>query len=79
LSRALSINPIGSFRASSLRADIHRVRNGGDGTAISTHVYGTDLSRIGTSARRYYDLGRARALGSLEWTVSEWSRQLWGR
>jgi predicted metal-dependent enzyme (double-stranded beta helix superfamily) len=36
--------------------DIHRVRNAGDGTAISIHVYGTDVSRIGTSARRYYDL-----------------------
>lgn len=36
---------------------LHRVRNAGDGTAISIHVYGTDVSRIGTSAQRYYDLG----------------------
>jgi len=36
--------------------DIHRVRNTGDGTAISIHVYGTDVSRIGSSVRRYYDL-----------------------
>jgi 3-mercaptopropionate dioxygenase len=36
--------------------DIHRDRNAGDGTAISIQVYGTDVSRIGTSARRYYDL-----------------------
>jgi hypothetical protein len=36
--------------------DIHRVRNAGERTAISIHVYGTDVSRIGTSARRYYDL-----------------------
>jgi len=36
--------------------DIHRVRNAGDGTAISIHVCGTDVSRICTSARRYYDL-----------------------
>ena len=35
--------------------DIHRVRNVGDGTAISIHVYGTDVSRIGSSVRRYYD------------------------
>jgi 3-mercaptopropionate dioxygenase len=35
--------------------DIHRVRNAGDGTAISIHVYGTDVSRIGSSVRRYYD------------------------
>ena len=36
--------------------DIHRVGNPGDGTAISIHVYGTDLSRIGSSLLRYYDL-----------------------
>jgi predicted metal-dependent enzyme (double-stranded beta helix superfamily) len=36
--------------------DIHRVRNVGDGTAISIHIYGTDVSRVGSSVRRYYDL-----------------------
>jgi predicted metal-dependent enzyme (double-stranded beta helix superfamily) len=36
--------------------DIHRVRNVGDCTAISIHVYGTDVSRVGSSVRRYYDL-----------------------
>jgi 3-mercaptopropionate dioxygenase len=35
--------------------DIHRVRNVGDGTAISIHIYGTDVSRIGSSVRRYYE------------------------
>jgi predicted metal-dependent enzyme (double-stranded beta helix superfamily) len=35
--------------------DIHRVRNVGDQTAISLHIYGTDVSRIGSSVRRYYD------------------------
>ena len=35
--------------------DIHRVHNTGDETAISIHVYGTDVTRIGSSARRYYD------------------------
>ena len=35
--------------------DIHRVRNVGDSTAISIHIYGTDVSRIGSSVRRYYD------------------------
>ena len=34
---------------------IHRVRNVGDRTAISFHVYGTDVARIGSSVRRYYD------------------------
>ncbi len=36
--------------------DIHRVRNTGDVTAISIHVYGTDISRVGSSVRRIYDL-----------------------
>jgi predicted metal-dependent enzyme (double-stranded beta helix superfamily) len=36
--------------------DIHRVRNVSDSTAISLHIYGTDLNRIGSSARRFYDL-----------------------
>ena len=35
--------------------DIHRVRNTSETTAISIHVYGTDITRIGSSARRYYD------------------------
>ena len=35
--------------------DIHRVHNRTDTTAISIHVYGTDVTRIGSSARRYYD------------------------
>ena len=35
--------------------DIHRVFNAGETTAISIHVYGTDLTRLGSSARRYYD------------------------
>jgi predicted metal-dependent enzyme (double-stranded beta helix superfamily) len=36
--------------------DIHRVINPGEETAISLHIYGTDLSRVGSSVRRYYDL-----------------------
>lgn len=34
--------------------DIHRVRNPTTTTAISIHIYGTDITRIGSSARRYY-------------------------
>ena len=33
----------------------YRVHNTGDETAISIHVYGTDVTRIGSSVRRYYD------------------------
>jgi 3-mercaptopropionate dioxygenase len=36
--------------------DIHRVRNPDRHTAISIHIYGTDLSRVGSSVRRRYDL-----------------------
>ncbi len=36
--------------------DIHRVRNTGDAKAISIHVYGADISRLGSSIRRRYDL-----------------------
>ena len=35
--------------------DIHRIRNVGDETAISLHIYGTDISRVGSSARRFYN------------------------
>jgi 3-mercaptopropionate dioxygenase len=35
--------------------DLHRVRNVGNTVAISLHVYGADLSRSGSSVRRYYD------------------------
>lgn len=34
--------------------DIHRVRNTGDGVAISLHVYGTDISRAGSSVLNVY-------------------------
>lgn len=36
--------------------DIHRLVNLGERPAISLHVYGTDVSRIGSSVRRIYDL-----------------------
>jgi predicted metal-dependent enzyme (double-stranded beta helix superfamily) len=39
-----------------LPGDIHRVRNSGDSVAISMHVYGTDISRLGNSIRREYTL-----------------------
>lgn len=34
--------------------DIHRICNTGTRTAISLHIYGTDITRTGSSARRYY-------------------------
>jgi hypothetical protein len=32
------------------------VRNRGTGIAISLHVYGADIARLGSSVRRTYDL-----------------------
>jgi predicted metal-dependent enzyme (double-stranded beta helix superfamily) len=36
--------------------DIHRVRNIGHEVAVSLHVYGADITRLGSSVRRTYDL-----------------------
>jgi 3-mercaptopropionate dioxygenase len=51
-----STNRAGEVNGFAPPGDIHRVRNVGDDTAISIHVYGTDVSRIGSSVRRYYDM-----------------------
>ena len=50
------LNRTGEVSGFAPPGDIHRVRNAGDLTAISIHIYGTDVSRIGSSVRRYYDL-----------------------
>ncbi len=50
-----STNRTGNVNGFAPPGDIHRVRNVGDDTAISIHVYGTDVSRIGSSVRCYYD------------------------
>ena len=50
-----STNGTGEVSGLAPPGDIHRVRNAGDDTAISIHIYGTDVSRIGSSVRRYYD------------------------
>jgi 3-mercaptopropionate dioxygenase len=50
------VNRTGDVSGFAPPGDIHRVRNGGDVTAISIHIYGTDVSRVGSSVRRYYDL-----------------------
>ncbi|MFC0530274.1 cysteine dioxygenase family protein [Phytohabitans kaempferiae] len=55
-------NPSGSVCGFAPPGDIHRVRNVGTGTAVSIHVYGADISRVGTSIRRRYDLPAVPAL-----------------
>jgi predicted metal-dependent enzyme (double-stranded beta helix superfamily) len=48
-------NRVGEVSGFAPPGDIHRVHNVGDTTAISIHVYGTDITRVGSSVRRYYD------------------------
>jgi 3-mercaptopropionate dioxygenase len=49
-------NPVGTVAGFAPPGDIHRVRNAGDGIAVSMHVYGADLRAVGSSIRRVYDL-----------------------
>jgi len=50
-----SDNKTGEVSGFAPPGDIHRVHNTTDGTAISIHIYGTDVTRVGSSVRRYYD------------------------
>ena len=49
-------NTIGQVSGFAPPGDIHRVRNTGDTVAISMHIYGADISRLGNSIRREYAL-----------------------
>jgi predicted metal-dependent enzyme (double-stranded beta helix superfamily) len=49
-------NPVGTVSGFAPPGDVHRVTNIGDTVAVSMHVYGTDVTRIGSSVRRVYDL-----------------------
>jgi 3-mercaptopropionate dioxygenase len=49
-------NEVGAVSGFAPPGDIHRVRNDGSGVAVSMHVYGTDISRVGSSIRREYTL-----------------------
>ena len=53
---ARNVNTAGSVSGFAPPGDIHRVRNTGDTVAISMHVYGADISRLGNSIRREYAL-----------------------
>ncbi len=53
---ARNASPAGTVSGFAPPGDIHRVTNIGDGVAVSMHVYGTDLTRVGSSVRRVYDL-----------------------
>lgn len=49
-------NPTRSVATLLPPGDIHHVANGGDGLAVSLHVYGADISVLGSSIRRRYTL-----------------------
>jgi 3-mercaptopropionate dioxygenase len=49
-------SPAGTVSGFAPPGDIHQVRNNGAGVAVSMHVYGTDITRVGSSVRRVYDL-----------------------
>jgi predicted metal-dependent enzyme (double-stranded beta helix superfamily) len=50
-----SDNQVGDVSGFAPPGDIHRVHNTAETTAISIHIYGTDVTRVGSSVRRYYD------------------------
>ena len=54
--RARNENKAGDVSAFAPPGDIHRITNPSTGVVIQLHVYGTDISRLGTSIRRVYDL-----------------------
>jgi len=56
LEAGINVNEVGDVSGFAPPGDIHRVRNVGDRTAISIHVYGTDVLRVGSSVRRRYEL-----------------------
>jgi predicted metal-dependent enzyme (double-stranded beta helix superfamily) len=50
-----SDNQTGDVSGFAPPGDIHRVHNTSDETAISIHIYGTDVTATGSSVRRFYD------------------------
>ena len=50
-----TVNEVGSVCALVPPGDIHRVKNSGEGTAVSLHVYGADVQARGASILRCYE------------------------
>ncbi|WP_260610851.1 cysteine dioxygenase family protein [Streptomyces sp. WAC06614] len=48
------VNGLGDVAGFAPPGDIHKVRNSCGTTAISIHVYGADVTRLGSSIRRIY-------------------------
>jgi predicted metal-dependent enzyme (double-stranded beta helix superfamily) len=52
--RGERVNPAGTAVGFAPPGDIHLVSNTGRSAVVSVHVYGADISRLGTSVRRRY-------------------------
>ncbi|MFE9065970.1 cysteine dioxygenase [Streptomyces violaceusniger] len=59
------VNPRGAVCGFAPPGDIHRVWNACGTKAISIHVYGADIARLGSSVRRVYDLPTADEVDGL--------------
>jgi predicted metal-dependent enzyme (double-stranded beta helix superfamily) len=59
-----SQNDYGEVSGFAPPGDIHRVRNIGADVAVSLHVYGADITRLGSSVRRIYELPVAGPAGT---------------
>jgi predicted metal-dependent enzyme (double-stranded beta helix superfamily) len=57
-----SFHPAGTVVGLIPPIDIHKVSNGCRDVAISLHIYGTDISRCGTSIKRRYSPGAEPAI-----------------
>jgi 3-mercaptopropionate dioxygenase len=64
-------NHVGDVNGFAPPGDIHRVRNTAAITAISIHIYGTDVTRTGSSVRRYYDWDVASSKGGIAVNITE--------
>ncbi len=59
------VSPTGTVAALVPPGDIHRVENGGSELAVSLHIYGADIGKLGSSIRRRYNLEVRRAAEAL--------------
>jgi predicted metal-dependent enzyme (double-stranded beta helix superfamily) len=57
LPAGLARNGVGTVEALTPPGDIHCVINPGPGLAISIHIYGADVRKLGSSIRRRYEVG----------------------
>ena len=50
-----NVGMVGEVNGFAPPSDIHRVHNTSDEVTITLHIYGTDVTRVGSSVRRYYE------------------------